>query len=212
MKRNAFIFIFHFLLYCQGVISYSQVKITGPECIVPGTEYQYEFYGRFDRQTEINICVEGGLVAANNNTCYKVSNVNYVRIIWSDDITKGKISISAAKVNGSFNVKPTRPLQGGKIDSLFKIQRAQSSGAIKTIICSAAKGGSCSPSFIYQWEQSDDNLHWTEIKGETFQNLSYATRSDRAVFLRRKIVDTVSNSIAYSDVAVIVVANQPGTN
>jgi len=194
------------------MISYSQVKISGPECIVPGTEYQYEFYGRFDMQTEINICVEGGLVVANNSTCYKVSNVNYVRIIWSDNITKGKVSISAAKVNGSFNVKPTRALQGGKIDSLFKIQSALSSGIIKTITCSAARGGSCNPSLIYQWEQSNDNLHWTDIKGEVFQNLSYATTSDRAVFLRRKIVDTVSNSIAYSDVAVIVVANQPGTN
>jgi hypothetical protein len=212
MKRTVFIFIFNFLLYTQGLISYSQVRISGPACVVPGTEYQYELYGKFDKQSEINICVEGGMVAANNNSCYKVSNAKYVRIIWSEDIAKGNISITSATGKGSFSVRPTRALQGGKIDTLLKVQRAQSAGVSKTINCSPGIGGSCNPSFSYQWQQSDDNLHWKEIKGEVFQNLSYSPKSGRAVFLRRKIMDTVSNSIAYSDVAVIVVSNLSGTN
>lgn len=212
MKRTAVYLFLPLLLFLAGIKGYTQVRITGPECIVPGTEYQYDFYGKWDKQSEINICVEGGFVVANNSTCYNLSGVNYVRIIWNDEISKGKISITSSSGNGSFNVKPTRALQGGTIDSLSKVQLVQSTGISRDINCSPARGGSCAPMFLYQWEQSDDNLRWTEITGAASQNLSFSAVSDGAVFLRRRIVDMVSNSIAYSDVAVIVVSNQPASN
>lgn len=156
--------------------------------------------------------MEGGLIVSSNSTCGKVTGLNYIRIVWNEDISKGKISITSSSGKGSFNVKPTRALQGGKIDTLSKIQRVSSAGISKEISCSSGRGGSCNPSFVYQWEQSDDNLRWTEVKGAISQNISFSPLSDRAVFLRRKTTDTVSNTIAYSDVAVIVVNSQPGTN
>ncbi len=200
------------LLVFFCIKAYSQIKISGSECIVPGTEYQYEFYGKFDGQSEISVCVEGGLITANNNSCYTLNGTHHVRVIWNEGLTKGKISITSSSRTSSLSIKTTRALQGGKIDTLAKIQHAFSAGISKTVNCSVPKGGSCSPQFSYQWERSDDNLHWAGIKGAVSQNLSFSPDSEKSFFLRRRVFESTSNSIAYSDVAVIVVNSQPGTN
>lgn len=205
MKRNAVTYLLIFFFFAQSLKAYSQIKISGPECIVPGTEYQYDLYGKWDKQSEINVCVEGGLIATDNSLCYQGKAVSYVRIIWDDSITKGKISITSSSGNGSFKVRPTKGLQGGKIDQSSKLQLVQLSAIPETIGCDVAKGGNCAPSFEYQWEQSDDNLHWSEVNGAVFKNLSFAATLNRTVFYRRKIFDTSSNTIAYSDVAIVAV-------
>jgi hypothetical protein len=33
--------------------------------------------------------------------------------------------------------------------------------------CSAASGGSCTPTYNYQWQQSSDNVNFSDISGET---------------------------------------------
>lgn len=200
------------LLVFFCIKAHSQIKISGSECIVAGTEYQYEFYGKFDRQSEISVCVEGGLITANDNTCYTVRDSNHVRVIWNEGISKGKITVTSSSRTASFSVRPTRALQGGKIDTVSKIQHSFYTGISKTINCAVPKGGSCNSQFTYQWEHSDDNLHWAEIKGAVSQNLSFSPDSEKSFFLRRKVFESTSNSIAYSDVALIVVNSQPGTN
>jgi hypothetical protein len=205
MKRKEVAFLWLLLLLIQSSKADSQVKISGPECIVSGTEYQYDLFGKWDTQTAISVCVEGGLIARNNSTCYEGKELNYVRIVWNDNTTKGKISITSSSGNGFFNVRPTRALQGGKVDSLSKLQAVKKAAIPRSISCGSARGGNCSPSFSYQWEQSDDNLRWTNVTGAVFQNLSFSVALNHTLFFRRKIFDSVSNSIAYSDVAIVVV-------
>lgn len=207
MKRTIATLCFVFIWVISVIDTNAQIRITGSECVVPGTEYQYDLYGDLNDHPELEICVEGGILTANTSTCYKTNGANYVRVIWNEGITKGKIRITSSSGKRSFDVKPTRPLQGGNIDSLSRLQQVQTFGISRTINCSPGRGGSCAPSFVYQWEQSEDNLHWTEIKGANFQTLSIAPETKRAVFVRRRVTDQVSNSIAYSDVAIVVVSN-----
>jgi hypothetical protein len=211
MTSKAIIFLLFFLSLMQGLKAFSQVKIAGPECIVPGTEYQYDFYGQWDKQSEMNVCVEGGLLARDNTNCYSGKAITYIRVIWNDETTKGKISVTTSSGSGSYNIKPTRVLQGGKIDSTSKLQLVQSDAIPRTINCAVAKGGNCSSSFAYQWEQSDDNLHWTEITGSVFKDLSFPTALNHTVFFRRRIFDSASNSVAYSDIAIVAVDRQSQT-
>jgi hypothetical protein len=212
MARKIFLYIAILILtgYCGD--TFCQVKISGPECVIPGTEYQYDLYATSSKIDSIDLCVDGGYLTANRNTCYSGVAVNSIRITWNDSITKGQISITTSRGKVSLNVRPTKPLQGGKVDTLLAIQALAPSVIPNAIICTAAKGGSCSPSYAYQWEQSDDNLHWTEVDSAIDPNFTFSAAPAHTVFLRRRILEQASNTIAYSNVAIIVVIDQQGTN
>ena len=180
-----------------------QVKILGPECIVPGTEYQYIIDGNWPKESEITICVEGGVIAPTDTTCYKGRSIQYVRVIWNEAMNNSKISVTTPLEKGSLTIRPTRTLEGGKIDSV-KIRSFKLSAAPATVKCSEPKGGGCTPSYMYQWEQSEDNLHWKTIEEATAQNLAFKKPLNCTLFIRRKVSEKLSNSIAYSDVILLV--------
>src|SRR5262249_19492270 len=114
------------------------------------------------------------------------------------------ITISTSDGNKTFKVNITSALQAGLVDSLSKEQNFLDTLSIpSTIICSSAKGGSCSPNYSYQWQQSNDAMVWEDIEGSTRQNLSFTTSVKQSFFYRRKITETNSGTIGYSDVAII---------
>jgi hypothetical protein len=212
MKIKAFSCLLFYLLILTLSI-HSQAKVSGPECVVPGTEYQYDFYSSADQQSQVEVCVEGGWLVKDNDTCYKGKVLSYVRVIWKEGITKGKISFTTVTGSGSLNVRSATAIQGGKIESTSKLQYIQQAKVPQTITCSESKGGNCFPAFVYQWEQSDDNLHWTEIDEAVHKNLSFSSSLDHTVFFRRRSFDASSNSIIYSDVAIVAVNRlSPRTN
>lgn len=62
-SKKAFRYLLFLFLFVQSIKSYTQVKISGPECVLPGVEYQYNFYSKGDKESEMNVCVEGGFIA-----------------------------------------------------------------------------------------------------------------------------------------------------
>ena len=203
--HNTGILVISFI--CLAYLAQAQVQISGPECILAGTEYQYNFYGKWQKGTAIDICIEGGTFPKSKGGCISVKDINSVRITWSEGIAKGKISVSSSGSSGSLTVTATRNLQGGVIDATLKSQQKKVNELPGQINCSVAIGGSCKPAYSYQWEQSDDNFHWTEIPDATNQNLSFPKNPTNTVFVRRKVTDKSSGSIAYSDSAIVVVEN-----
>jgi hypothetical protein len=207
MGKRIALYIALFFLPGHYLKTFSQVRISGPECITPGIEYQYDLYSLTNKVDSINLCIDGGYLTADKKSCYNGKTINSIRITWNENIAKGQISVSTSRGNVSFRVRQTKPLQGGKIDSLSRMQALRLSGKPGIINCTSGRGGSCSPAYEYQWEQSGDNLHWTQIKGAIAQNLSFAAALAHTVFVRRRIIERSSDTIAYSDVAVIVVTN-----
>ncbi|HEV2354291.1 MAG TPA: hypothetical protein VGR89_08610 [Puia sp.] len=104
-------------------------------------------------------------------------------------------------------------LSGGTIDSIGKSQAIPYDSVPSAITCPPATGGSCSPSYQYQWQESVDRVSWQDITGATSQNLAPAQSLQQGTFFRRKVTDSTSGTIAYSDIASVDVGPpSPGTS
>jgi hypothetical protein len=75
----------------------------------------------------------------------------------------------------------------------------------QTIRCSTAQGGNCQPGYQYQWQESDNQLNWADIPGAGSQNLTFQAPLVQTKFYRRRVTETGSGSIGYSDVADVFV-------
>ena len=195
------------LLICMAGLCRAQVDIKGPACIVPGVEYQYNFYGKWQKGASVDICIVGGIFTESTDTCITVKDSNSVLVIWNESAGEEKLSVSSSGETGYLTVTATQNLQGGLVDQNVKSQQKRENELPDQITCASATGGSCNPSYSYQWEQSADNLHWEEIEGATSQHLSFEKTLNNTVFLRRKVIDKSSGSVAYSDVAIVVIEN-----
>ncbi len=79
-----------------------------------------------------------------------------------------------------------------------------------TITASGATGGNCAGTYNYQWQQSTDQVNWTNISGATSLNLNFSTNVTQQTYYRRKVTETKSGSIGYSAVATVNILN-PGS-
>ena len=188
---------------------FSQVTITGPTCVVPGTVYQYTISGNWDSTSTMNICINGGAIydSIDSNECTPTGRP--VAKVVADWDTSGtwSLTLTSSSGNTTLNVSVTAPLAGGIIDSASKTQMIGIDSIPAGIICSAASGGSCSASYSYQWQQSSDIVSWTDMPGATGQNLTIDSSLTQSVYYRRKVFENTSGSLGYSDVAVIFVVN-----
>ena len=186
---------------------FSQVTVTGPQCVVAGTVYQYKISGNWDSLSTMQVCISGGIIAdstAINSCTTSGAPLANVLVIWNDSSsTAGVIKVNSPNGNGILNVSFSMPLQAGSIDSLSKNQITETDSIPSSIYCQPATGGSCSPSFVYQWQQSSDMVSWTDIESAEQQNLSFSSSMNQTAFFRRKVTETVSGTIQYSDIATV---------
>jgi hypothetical protein len=85
------------------------------------------------------------------------------------------------------------------------IQTVPYNTTASSIGCSVATGGNCSPAYYYWWEQSPDNIHWTEIPGAEDPNLQINSTFSSTTYFRRGVTETKGNSSTYSPVAIVFV-------
>jgi hypothetical protein len=197
--------------FASGPLAFSQPGINGPICVLPGVIYQYTTADASvsTRQINMQICIRGGSIVDRDGNkltnCTKSTEpLATVLVMWDDATTLGSITISTSEGNKAININITSALDAGLLDSSSKEQNfSDTSGIPSAINCSPAKGGSCSPNYVYQWQQSNDAMVWTDIRGSTGQNLSFTVPITQSLFYRRKITETNSGTIGYSDVAVI---------
>jgi hypothetical protein len=126
-------------------------------------------------------------------------------VVWDSAASAGSINITSALGNYSLNISIVSVLSGGFVDSTSRSQSIGYDSLPSPITCSPATGGNCSPVYNYQWQQSQDQVGWTNITASNSQNISFGTPLVQMTFFRRKTTETVSNTIAYSDVAIVFV-------
>jgi len=191
-----------------------QVTISGQTCVTGAVSYLYSFSGKYDTSTTVKICITGGNIEGIASNCIEGKWQSFVKVSWNDNNANGSITINTPNGNTTFNVNVTAALNPGKIESADLDQViADSIHKPATIHCSVAQGGNCSPGFQYQWQQSNDKMGWTDINGATGQQLSFTIPVKQMWYYRRRVKETRSGTIGYSDIAsVVVVVPQMAAN
>lgn len=183
---------------------FAQVNISGPVCVVPSTEYQYNINATWKDSSDLQICVQGG-VLADSSLCYKGKPVSFIRVLWSPADESNNITIHSSTGDASLSVSLTSLLMGGTIDSLSKMQIVDSLTTPVLITCSAPTGGACLPSYEFQWQQSPNNMSWTDVDGAINPDLQFSSPIVQTMYYRRKIAEKMSGSESYSDIAIVSV-------
>ena len=205
---QSFTFIFTSILFSK--YGFAQVSVSGPQCVVAGTVYQYNIQGNWDSSSTMQVCISSGAIAdsAGTNICTDSGGAPLATVLvtWNNSTSDaGTISLTSSKGNATLNVNFAKPLLPGSIDSVSKTQIVAADSIPSPINCSVDKGGSCNPSYSDQWQQSPDMVSWTDIAGANGQNLSFSSppAPAQSTFYRRKVTEITSGTIGYSDVAVV---------
>lgn len=184
-------------------ISTGQVTISGPQCVVKELECQYKITGEWNG-SNISICAQGGVLTENNASCVQKTSVSFVRVRWTTG-SNGTLSVTSSAGNASLSVSITTELNVGVISDNSKSQTINFNMMPAVIYCSAASGGSCNASYAYQWQESADNVTWTDMSGKTSQNLTFTASLTGSKFFRRKITEATSGTVMYSGYAAVYV-------
>jgi RHS repeat-associated protein len=186
-----------------AIKSQSQVSITGPACVQAGTSYQYTVSG-WTPNTSVTWCITGGVRTSFGTSCPISGVLPNIFVTWS---TSGSISITTTNGNANKTVTVSATLSGGTLSNTS--QTITYNTTPSTINSSTgASGGYCSPSYTYQWQQSTDNVNFTDISGQTGLNLSFSSALTVTTYYRRKVTETSSSSVAYSNTATVTVMPQ----
>jgi RHS repeat-associated protein len=188
----------------------AQVSISDPGCVVAGKTYIYNFVGSYNASTTMTWCISSngtivqvfGSNVTGTGLC-RSGNIGSIYVTWN---TSGPGSVSLTSSNGN---APTKN---------FTVAAALAAGAISntsqsiaynttpsTLNCSAATNGACSPVYAYQWQQSTDNVSFSDISGATSQNLTFTTPLTATRYYRRRVTETTQSTTLYSNVATVTV-------
>ncbi len=173
------------------------LTIEGPSCVRNGVEYQYIIKGNGDNQP-VQVCIKGGVLAHTKQTCTGDSLLTEVRVEWTDSIS-GELSLQSAAGKAGKTVSIAKELNPGSIDREATVRIFKAGTKPADIIYTFASGGGCNPVYEYQWQQSTDNLKWTDIDNTNKQRFSFQAAAGQSFYYRRKVTDTSSGNIAYTE-------------
>lgn len=179
-----------------GFLAQSQsFVISGPECVRTGVEYQYIL--KSDSLGRVQLCIQGGVFAYTKQNCTGDTVLTEARVIWTDS-SSGRLTLQAGGRSHSKSVNIARDLEAGSISKEMAVRNVKEGSRADDIIYTNATGGGCNPKYVYQWQQSEDNLHWTDIRDTDKQKFTFSSALTRSVYLRRKVTDVNSGNIAYT--------------
>ncbi len=192
----------------------AQITISGQSCVVPGTMYQYIISGA--SMSSIQVCVTAGSIpdsAGGPVSCKTLdSSARAVLVIWNDSASdEGSLNLSSSAGNFLLNVQFSPELKPGAIDSASKVQFIDSNAIPAKISCGLDSGGACTPKYEYQWQQSSDMVSWSDIPDANGQELVISQGLTQSSYYRRKVTETISRTIGYSDAAAVFVMLQMGS-
>ncbi|HXB32682.1 MAG TPA: hypothetical protein VNV35_04645 [Puia sp.] len=200
-----------FLLMVSSLpLGAQSISITGPTCVIPGTVYLYNISGQWQPGSTVRVCVTGGTLVDSSATCAGGGGIlSFVRVQWdSGGQTSGSVAVTSSLGNTSLSVNLTKRLCGGRIDSTVAYQPLDTLTTPAALTVSAPSGGACQPAYMYQWQQSADNLVWANVAGATSAQFTFTGPLSYNGYFRRVVTDNAANVTAYSNVAVIFL-NRP---
>jgi RHS repeat-associated protein len=201
-------------LICLSADSFSQVSISGPSCVVAGTTSFYSYGGSYDGTTTMTWCVTNGTIQqaygsniTGTGSCRSGTAVGSIAVLFSS-AGSGVVQLSGS--NGSapnLYVTVVNALNPGTITANLSQTIAYNSTPA-TIACSVATYGACSPSYSYQWQQSTDNVYWTNMS-QTTQNLTFTSPLLITTYYRRMVTELSTNTVKYTNTATVFVNPPP---
>jgi len=196
--------------------AFSQVSISGPNCVVAGSTYIYNYNGSYNGSTTMTWCVSNGTILqaygsniTSSGGCSSGNAVGSIAVKWTNP-GNGSVTLSSSNGNASpLSVTIVNVLAPGSITA-NKTQTIGYNTVPGAINCSVAMYGACSPSYSYQWQQSADNLSWNSIAGQpsssqTSQNFTFTSPLLTTTYYRRVVTETSTSTTLYSDVATVFV-------
>jgi len=187
------------LLICTDS-AWGQARIQGPTCVVAGGTYTYNFISTGSSGTW---GIVHGVNAATGLSSGSYTGSSFsINITWNNPMSSGQTSFfgTGGTPTATLTVNTGGSLVPGTISNTSQYINYNTTPA--TINCSAATGGTCSGSYNYQWQQSTDNVTFTNISGATSQNLSFSTGLTQTTYFRRN--DAVSGgSSGYTNSATV---------
>ncbi len=180
-------------------ISFSQ-SISGPTCVLSGTQYTYTYGGSWTNSTNMVWTITGAGTFSGSSSGTPQPQVH---VTWTGSGTL-KIVTTNPTASVTINVGLAPGLSGG---TLLNPAQTINPNAIPDTIrnLTGASGGSCSPTYTYQWQSSPNNVTYTNITGATLLYLPFSTGLASTTYYRRMVTETSSNTTAYSGVATISV-------
>jgi RHS repeat-associated protein len=166
---------------------------------IPYTTAGYDYY------------IVGGVITGTYNTALTFNTGNSgtaygssINITWTS--TTGSVKFTDYGYGSyTLNITAISPLQSGTISTTSQNISCNTSPA--TLICSAATGGSGTPSYSYQWQIAPDNVAWSNISGAS--SLSYSPGAlTSTTYYRLMVTENTSATTAYS-VSSVVIVNPP---
>ena len=180
-------------------VTFAVTGITGPNCVTLGNQYSYTISCY---SSSFSYVISGGTLSTGGTGGSHAAGTLTILITWS---SAGSIQVYASPTNASLNVSATSSITGGSITA-GQTQNINYNTMPVTINCSASTGGACSsPVYNYQWQQSANNVTYTNITGATSQNMTFSAPLTQTTYYRRFVTESVSGTSAYSPVATITV-------
>ena len=182
----------------------AQVSVSGPQCIIPGNPCQYIITGNWISDSWMKLCVRGGKLEGGQQCNVSGKIMNTILITWSDT-SYHRLELTSSLGNVNLELKSTSELKGGEINESDKIKICNSAVTNYTFRCAPSKGGSCDPRYSYQWQRSENGLNWSTISGASKKDLKFTGTVKVNTYFRRVTTESGSNTIAYSDHALLAV-------
>ncbi|HEV2354290.1 MAG TPA: hypothetical protein VGR89_08605, partial [Puia sp.] len=182
----------------------AQDGISGPTCVVNGTQYTYTITGNWTNSTTMTWTVTNGTISGNSSG----TPLPQVHITWNTPTT-GTVHVSTSNPSGSasLTVSSAATLNGGSITN--PSQTIYYNTVPQTLVCPAAQGGSCgTPNYVYQWQSSPNNTTFSNISAATSGYLTFTTGLTSTTYYRRMVTETTSGTTAYSTTATVFVYPQ----
>jgi RHS repeat-associated protein len=202
------------VLICLSTPGFSQVTISGPACVVAGTTSFYSYGGSYDGSTTMTWCVTNGTIQqaygsniTGTGSCRSGTAVGSIAVLFS---SAGSAVVQLSGSNGSapnLYVTVVNALNPGAITANSSQTIAYNSTPAM-VSCSLATFGACSPSYSYQWQQSTDNVYWTDMT-QTTQNLTFTSPLLVTTYYRRMVTELSTYTVKYSAIATVFVNAPP---
>lgn len=193
-----------FIFLLQSTL-HAQAGISGPDCIITGLPYQYTIAGQWGPGASARVCITGGHLESGDSCVSGAGAMSSVMVIWGNNSYK-KIELISSSGNATKVINATTGLSGGEISESDKARVFDSLQTSYIFHCGEAEGGSCTPSYQYQWQKSADGLNWDNIVGATSKDFQFMGNIMVNTYFRRKVTEIHSNSISYSDQGILAVA------
>ena len=195
-------------IFLTSYAAQSQITILGPVCATPGSEYHYIVTLSNPTSSAYQVCVQGGIIKDAPATCVSQFSSSVIKIIWNN-VATGSITVSSGAGNQIRSINITSDLQPGEINQGSLQQVIEKGSVPDTLKCSVARKGSCSPVYIYQWQQSQNKIEWEDITYATSKNMKFTTTVSEPKYYRRKVTETNSGTIKFSGVASVYIIPRP---